>query len=152
MLSPYAVVAPGEYRALDSYLDMSQNTGLRSIQLGVPTYRDPQFITLWLATVLSQVASPVLEEVRFAVYPILRGDAGDAVRMLDAYDWPAVVDVLQKPQFAMLRKVVFVSGRSTEYVKISEAFVPLQPVLQKAMPSLFERVINNGVELTFKCI
>lgn len=106
MLSPYAVVAPGEYRALDSYLDMSQNTGLRSIQLGVPTYRDPQFITLWLATVLSQVASPVLEQVHFAVYPILRGDAGDAVRMLDAYDWPAVVDVLQKPQFAMLRKVV----------------------------------------------
>ena len=129
---------------------MSQNTGLRSIRLGVPTYRDPRFITLWLTTVLSQVASPVLEEVCFAIHPILKGDAADAPEMLDAYDWAEIVAVLAKPQFSRLRQVTFVPGRSIDYVKIPEAFLSLRSVLQKVMPRLFRNVIENGVKLVFR--
>ena len=145
-------MAPGEYRPLDSYLDMSENTCLRVLQLGVPTYRDPQFITVWLATVLAQVAAPALEEIRFAIHPILRGDAEDAARMLDSFDWAQVVDVLARPKFVALRKISFVSGRLSDYAKIPDAFVHLQPVLAKVVPRLFDKVLKNGVELDFRCI
>lgn len=148
----HRVVAPGEYSPLESYLDMSENTRLRVLQLGVPTYRDPQFITLWLATVLAQVAAPALEEVRFAIHPILRGDADDAAHMLDTYDWAQVVDVLARPKFVALRKITFVSGRLSDYAKIPDAFVQLQPVLAKVVPRLFQKVLKNGVELDFRCV
>lgn len=131
---------------------MSHNTGLRSLQLGVPTYRDPAFISLWLAAVLAQVHSRALAELRFAVYPILRGDAADAARMLDAFDWAAVVRVLRRPQFAALRRVAFVSGRATDYAKIPDAFVALQPVLAKVVPSAFEPLVQSGVQLGFQCL
>lgn len=119
----------------------------------MPTYRDPQFITLWLATVLAQVASTVLREVRFAVYPILRSDAGDAETMLCAFGWSEVVRVLSsESQFSGLQKVTFVSGRSTDYLQIPGAFVPLQPLLQKSIPKFFEALRERGVELDYQCV
>lgn len=118
----------------------------------MPTYRDPQFITLWLATVLAQVASSALREIRFAVYPILKSDAGDAETMLCAFGWSELVRVLSsKPQFSGL-KITFVSGRSTDYLQIPGAFVPLQPLLQKTIPKFFGALVERGVELDYHCV
>lgn len=122
------------------------------MQLGVPTYRDHQVTSLWLTTVLTLVVSPILHEIRFAVYPILRSDADNAPRMLESFDWAGVVGVLGKPQFSSLNKVTFVSGRFTDYQKIADAFIPLQPVLQKVIPGLFAPLTKNGVELVFRCV
>ena len=145
------VLAPGDAKPLESYLDMAHNTGLRSVQLGVPTYRDAGFISAWLAAVLAQVASPVLEEVRFAVYPILRADAKRADDIVRAFAWKDIVGVLGRPPFTTLRRVVFVAGRSMDYMQIPGAFVPLQPVLERVLPEAFEPLVEKGVEIAVSC-
>ncbi|EKM51429.1 uncharacterized protein PHACADRAFT_187939 [Phanerochaete carnosa HHB-10118-sp] len=138
-----------EEKPLATYLDMSHNTGLRTIQLGVPTYRDASYISLWLKTILGQVASP-LEEVRFAVYPILKGDAPEAKNMLRAFAWKDLTSVLQKSQFAKLKRVVFVSGRSKDYLNVPGAFIALQPLLRKIMVPEFAPLTKQGVEIAFE--
>lgn len=138
-----------EDKPLAAYLDMSHNTGLRSIQLGVPTYRDAQYISLWLNTVLGQVAAP-LEEVQFAIYPILKGDAPDAKKMLHAFAWDDIVAVLQKARFAKLKRVVFKSGRSKDYLNVPGAFLSLQPLLKMVLTAAFEPLAKTGVQICFE--
>jgi hypothetical protein len=152
MLIRLVVVTSGDEKSLQSYLDMTQNTALRSIQLGVPTYRDAGFISAWLTAVLAQVTSPAIEEVRFAIYPILKGDAKNAATMLQAFAWKDIVAVLQRPQFVTLKRVMFVSGRSMDYMQVPSAFVSLQSVLQEVIPEVFEPLVKNGAETMFQCM
>lgn len=141
-------------RPLEAYLDLTSNTCLRSITLGVPTYRDSEFITTWLRNILSQATSPVLDEIRFAVYPILRGDVAEAETMLASFGWSEMAKMLERPQFASVRKITFSSGRSTDYMQIPGAFVNLTPLLQKVIPKYFdvELLGKRGIELSFQCI
>ena len=141
-------------RSLDAYLDLTSNASLRSITLGVPTYRDPEFITTWLLNILSQVSSPALEEIRFAIYPILRGDATEAEGMLAAFGWSELAKMLERPQFSAVRKVSFSSGRSTDYMQIPGAFVHLAPLLQKVIPRYFDAgsLGKRGVDISFHCV
>ncbi|EKM56511.1 uncharacterized protein PHACADRAFT_253681 [Phanerochaete carnosa HHB-10118-sp] len=128
---------------------MSHNTGLHTIQLGVPTYRDAAYISLWLKTILGQIASP-LQEVRFAIYPVLMGDAPDANDMLRAFAWKDIASILQNSQFAKLKRVVFVSARSKDYLNVPGAFVALQPLLRKIMVPEFVPLAKQGVEIAFE--
>lgn len=75
-------------------MDLSLCTTLRTLCLSVPTYRDTSIITRWLVALLLQVTSPSLEEICFAVHPILRGDAPEAFAMLSAFDWGLITGVL----------------------------------------------------------
>ncbi|KAI0343030.1 hypothetical protein BDW22DRAFT_1428477 [Trametopsis cervina] len=144
----------GPEQRLESYLDLSKNRSLRSITLGVPTYRDPEFINTWLRSILTQIASSDLEEIRFAVYPILRGDAADAENMLASFGWSDMAKLLDSPRFASVRKVTFTSGRKTDYTQIPGAFVPLTPLLQKVIPRFFDVgwLGRSGINLAFQCI
>ena len=122
------------------------------MRLGVPTYRDAREISRRLAVVLARLASPVLTEVRFAVYPIVRADAAVAERLLGALDWRGVACVLRQPQFGALKRVVFESGRAAEYAKVPGAFVPLHPALEKVMPEMLGELRRYGVEVVIECI
>ncbi|GJF00621.1 hypothetical protein PsYK624_169150 [Phanerochaete sordida] len=138
-----------EEKSLAAYLDMSHNTCLETLQLGVPTYRDAAYISLWLTTVLGQVAAP-LTEVRFAVYPILKGDAPDAKKMLRAFGWDAVAAALRKAPYTKLKRVVFLSGRSKDYLNVPGAFIALQPLLRKVLEPVFAPLAKQGVEVAFE--
>ncbi|KAI0705211.1 hypothetical protein BC835DRAFT_1410089 [Cytidiella melzeri] len=142
-------------RSLESYLDLSTNTSLRTVTLGVPTYRDPGFITNWLNSILSQLSSPYLEEVRFAVYPILRGDAADAEGMLASFGWQELAKAIEKKsQFSRITKMVFTVGRSTDYMQIPGAFVDLAPLLEKVMPTVLnvDELRSKGVQIAYESI
>ena len=89
-----ADIQDGVPTPVSSLVDLSRCTTLRTLSLSVPTYRDASIITRWLVALLLQVASPFLEEIRFAVHPILRGDAPEAYAMLAAFDWELVTSVL----------------------------------------------------------
>jgi hypothetical protein len=140
-------------RSLESYLDLSPNTSLRTITLGVPTYRDPKFITTWLHSIISQVSSPYLAEVRFAIYPILRSDAADAENMLSSFGWSGLIEVIdRKVQFTGVRKVVFTAGRSTDYMQVPGAFIDLTPLLRKVVPTILNlsALRKSGIEVAFQ--
>ncbi|KAI0825834.1 hypothetical protein BC629DRAFT_1450852 [Irpex lacteus] len=142
-------------RALESYLDLAPLTALRTITLGVPTYRDPSFITTWLHSILAQISSTHLEEVRFAVYPILRGDAADAESMLSSFGWSELGKVIaEMPQFGRIRRVVFTAGRSTDYLQIPGAFVDLGPLLSKVIPTVLDvdELSKKGIEVAYRSV
>lgn len=142
-------------RALESCLDLAPLTTLRTITLGVPTYRDPSFITTWLHSILAQISSTHLEEVRFAVYPILRGDAADAESMLSSFGWSELGKVIaEKPQFGNIRRVLFIAGRSTDYLQIPGAFVDLGPLLGKVIPTVLDvdELSRKGIEVTYRSV
>ena len=94
----------------------------------------------------------MLEEVRFAVYPILRNDASNAGKILEAFGWKEIVELFSRSQFCGLQRVVFESGRSVDYLKVSQAFVPLQNVLQNVIPAHFKKLESRGVQVLFRCI
>lgn len=94
----------------------------------------------------------MLEEIRFAVYPILRGDAADAEAMLETFRWAELARMLEGPRFSMVKKVTFSSGRSTDYMQIPGAFVHLSPLLEKVIPGHFGSLRDKGFELSFKCV
>ncbi len=78
---------------------------------------------------LSQVTSPVLEEVRFAIYPILKTDVADAESRLGGFGWVEIAELLRGPQFAQVRKIAFCAGRRTDYLQIPSAFAALDNVV-----------------------
>lgn len=119
-----------------------------------------------------------MEEVRFAIYPILRGDAADAEIMLAAFGWDAVTRILLgfEPErivnmahassrsrqlsrrrvlragtrFVALKKVTFCAGRAADYVQIPSAFVPLAPVMKRIAAQYFDSLKTRGIEMCFE--
>ena len=138
----------GERRVVDTYLDLSRNTALRSVHLGVPTSRNAEYTSLWLAAVLAQIASPVLEEVRFTLSPIPSGNSTNAEKILRAFDWRQVVRTLEGPSYGGLRRVVFEYGRSA--ASRGEATSLSQQMLQRVMLDYFATLEKSTVAVTIK--
>ena len=138
----------GERRVVDTYLDLSRNTALRSVHLGVPTSRNAEYTSLWLAAVLAQIASPVLEEVRFTLSPIPSGNSTNAEKILRAFDWRQVVRTLEGPSYGGLRRVVFEYGRSA--VSRSDNPSSSQQIFPRVLLEYFGRLERRTVVVAFK--
>ncbi len=166
-----ADIHDGAPTSISSLLDLSSCTSLQTLSLSIPTYRDAGFITRWLVTLLVQVASSPLEELRFAIHPILRADVADASAMLTAFDWDLITRVLlgcvpermghtgeigrapskaRVGRFMSLRKVTFYAGQAADYVHIPSAFIPLAPYLRKLSSTSFHPLQKRGIQVCFE--
>ena len=138
-------------RNIEPHLDLSHNTGLCSVTLGVPTYRNARFITLWLSVVIGKLNTPVLKEISFSIFPIAVADAQNAEAMLTAIGWSQLVQLLVHSRFECLRKVNFVDGHSVVYNQGPSTFLKLQPLLRKVVCPAFEPLVAKGVQLVVCC-
>lgn len=129
---------------LEPYLDLTHNTALRSLTLGVPTFRDMRFVAPWLTAVLQKISSPVFEEVRFAM------TAYTAQRevFLAKFKWDDVVDILARLPLPGIKKVVFVV-RGSRHVshKCTKTSVELERILRWAVYPHFEPLAKKKIEV-----
>lgn len=129
-----------------SYFDFSANTELKSISIGVPMYRDPGTVLSWMTTILSHIVSTTVTRITFSIFPIHKSQ--NARALLAAFDWPTLVSVIERPQFARLSNIIFRLAGQADYIKYPHNFVPLNTILSEVVMGHFDRLRNRGVKVS----
>lgn len=128
----------GDPTQLAANLDLTHNTALRTLALGVPAFHDPRFGAPFIVAVLARVASPVLAEVRF----VLPADAREAEAVLRRPGWDRAADALSH---TAVRRVVFALGQ-----RDAKAARAVQGILGSTVAPRFRSLGSKSTEMVLQ--
>ena len=130
---------------LEPLIDLTRNTALRTLTLGVPAFRDLRFGAPFVRAVLANITSPVFEELSFALHV----DAGQAEALFARGGWGQVVDVISR---TTVQRVIFALNRSGNGYSDAMGVKTSRSSLQETVFPQFELLTGKGVEITVRLV